>query len=857
MTPAPAPEAAPGPAPALPTAGGPRTAEAVFIGVRHHSPACARLVARTIEALRPAYVLVEGPADMNARLDELLLGHELPVAVFSHHRDGQRTATSWTPLCDYSPEWVALSHGRAAGARVRFIDLPAWHPALTERAEPTANRFADAEARYAEATGRLCERFGTDSVDTLWDGLFEVADPAGLAERLDAYFELVRGDALADPGDRAREAYMARWIRAALARAGGRPVLVVTGGFHTPALRALARGGEESAAPQTGDGTAEARASVPWPAVPEPPAGTLGGSFLVPYSFHRLDAFAGYQSGMPSPGYYQLLWERGPAAAADGLLEQVVRRLRGRRLAVSTADLISARSLAEGLAAMRGHPVRARTDVLDGLASALISEALDQPLPWNGRGTLTAGTDPAVVEMVAASTGDRVGRLHPATPAPPLVHDVAAQLERCGVEPGRAVTTDLTDPAGLRRSQVLHRLRVLGIPGHVRTCGPTAGADPVFTEHWEPQPAPGRDAALVEAGAYGARLDEAAAVALAERVRAAPAPPGASAGPAAPGAASTAASPGPSGGASPDAEAGALSGVLFDAVLCGADALSAEVLAALAARVGAVAELGPAGEVLATALHLWRHDRVYGTAGDPLLAAVVDEAAGRILWLAEGLHGGSGVDPARLRALAVTRDALRHAAGVLTLPRAAALDTAARIAVDPAAPADLRGAALGLRWSLGAGGAEAVDRARSLAGADPQRLGDWLAGLFALARDELTGESTPTGPGESTPTGPGDAEAGAPGRSLLDALDDIVTTLTEGDFLTGLPALRQAFAYFPPRERERVAERLLERRGRRGSARSLLRTSADPLDLARARTLEENVHRLLDRYGLRTGPGTP
>ncbi|MFD0330384.1 hypothetical protein ACFQZC_24805 [Streptacidiphilus monticola] len=55
-----------------------------------------------------------------------------------------------------------------------------------------------------------------------------------------------------------------------------------------------------------------------------------------------------------------------------------------------------------------------------------------------------------------------------------------------------------------------------------------------------------------------------------------------------------------------------------------------------------------------------------------------------------------------------------------------------------------------------------------------------------------------------------------------------------------------------PRERERIAERLLHRRGGTGSARSLLRTSADPLLLARARALEENVSRLLDRHGLRT-----
>lgn len=311
---------------------------------------------------------------MNPRLDELLLGHELPVAVFSHYRDGRRAATSWAPLCDYSPEWVALRAGRAAGAEVRFIDLPAWHPAFAER----TNRYADAEVRYARATERLCEQFSVDSPDALWDRLFEVEPDEGVAERLDAYFALVRGDAEADAGDRAREAYMASWVRAAVAAADGGPVLVVTGGFHQPALRRLvSTGGPEAvreAAPGVELGAVRdvehdavpdvEHGAVPgfelgadgWPLVPEPPAGADAGSFLVPYSFRRLDAFAGYESGMPSPGFYQEVWERGPQEAADRLLRTVVERLRARKVPVSTADLVAARSLTEGLTALRGHP---------------------------------------------------------------------------------------------------------------------------------------------------------------------------------------------------------------------------------------------------------------------------------------------------------------------------------------------------------------------------------------------------------------------------------------------------------------------------------------------------------------------
>ncbi|MER7570774.1 DUF5682 family protein [Streptomyces sp. NPDC126514] len=802
---------------------------AVFLGVRHHSPACARLVARAIATLRPAYVLVEGPADMNGRLDELLLEHRLPIAVFSHYRDASRVATSWAPLCEYSPEWIALREGRAAGAEVRFIDLPAWHPAFTQRAEGAANRYADAEARYAEATGRLCAHFSVDSVDALWDRLFEVTGPDdtdALQARLDTYFDLVRGDAEADAGDRAREEYMASWVSAAVAHAAGRPVLVVTGGFHTPALRSLAHRGDSARAlapgPREGvqpeNPTAADSGETPWPRIPEPPEGALGGSFLVPYSFRQLDAFAGYQSGMPSPGYYQRLWEHGPRDAAQGLLRAVAERLRGRRVPVSTADLVAARGLAQGLALLRGHPYETRVDVLDGLAGALIADDLDRPLPWTTRGSLHAGAHPVVAEMVAACTGDAEGRLHPDTPLPPLVHDVTEQLARLGLADAEGgVTLDLTDPSGLARSRVLHRLRVLGIPGFTRVSGPADGADPVFTERWEPDAGRGgravaatrggrevvtagggREAALIEAGAYGARLDEAASVLLAERAEAA------------------------------GRDAGPLAGLLFDAVLCGVGPLCAELLDRLAAQVGKIGALGPLGEVLASALGLWRHDRVFGAARGELLGGVVAGAVERVFWLAEGLHGGDGVDLGRLGALAAVRDALLHAPDLLPLTREAAADAAARIARDPLAPADLRGAAFGLRRTLG-GADDPAAVVRTLA---PDILGDWLAGLFAVAREEVTG-------GE---------------ESLVDVLDDIVAALSEDGFLTGLPALRQAFAFFPPRERERIAERLLQRRGTRGSARALLRTTADPLQLARARALEENVARLLTRHGLRSTP---
>lgn len=771
-----------------------------YLGVRHHSPACARLVASTIEALSPAYVLIEGPVEMNDRLDEFLLGHQLPIAVFTGYRDGDIGASSWAPFCEYSPEWQALTAGRRAGAQVRFIDLPAWHPALAER----TNRYADEERWYALATERLCAEFGVDNPDVLWDQLAELDPGDDLADRLATYFDLLRGDLPASDGDARREEYMARWVAAARADAGDAPVVVVTGGFHRPALIRLA-----DIEP---DG---------WPDVPVPDGNAWTASYLVPFSFRRLDAFDGYQSGMPSPEYYQQLWQHGPAAAADRLTATVVGRLRERGQHVSTADLIAARTTAGALSAVRGHRQPSRTDVLDALASALVTEALEVPLPWTGRGRLAAGTHPVVVEMVAALAGERTGRLHPDTPQPPLVGDVQAQLVEQRLDGDGEVRLDLAEPAGLAASRLLHRLRILGITGFDRLSGPAIGEDPVLDERWRLTPGEARTVGLIEAAGYGTTLADAAAARLAERVtlattRPGPAGPAGGVGPASP--------PNGIGPANPPGSAGdldALAAILFDAAHAGLTTLAGRTVGQLAAGLSRAADLGGLGRVLAVLIALWRQDTLLGTAGDATLAELLPYGVDRAVWLAERTQGAGPAEPRRLAALAAVRDAVRHQLpGVDSEPVLAAMR---RLGANRAAPPDLRGAAYGLCWALGD---PVADAAVSAAGR-PGILGDWLAGLFALAREEALAD-----------------------ESVSAALDQLVADLTDDDFLAELPALRQAFRYFPPRERVRIAERIAARHGRPAPGRTLLRLPDDPLALAAATALDSQVHQVLVAEGL-------
>ena len=748
----------------------------VVVGVRHHSPGCSRVVEDVIRRVEPAFVLIEGPVDMNERIDELLLGHTLPVAVFSFLHSATHSHASWTPLCDYSPEQVALRIGREVGAELRFMDLPAWSP----RFQVTRNRYSDRNADGLSVQ-RLCEKLGVDGMDALWDHLFEQPGDVGeLAERLRLYFIELRGSHTAG-ADTEREAHMARCIRWAVEQDEG-PVVVVCGGWHAPALQ-----------------SDWASAEPGWPEPISGPPGARIGSYLVPYSFKRLDSFVGYESGMPSPAWYQAVWDSGADRAAEEMLERSVGRLRKKKQVVSPADVIAVWTLACGLQQLRGHAAVSRVDLLDGLAGGLIKYALDQQLPWSGRGTLERGTDPILVEVVSALSGDGKGRLHPDTPRPPLLEDVRAELENHDLVPLPSVRTaeiDLRTEEGRSASRVLHRLRILGIPGFVRASGPETPTDPVLDEHWALVADPMAETALIEASAYGATLVQAACARIESLLAQAQG-------------------------------LDALSLVLLEAVFVGIDRLADRALAVLGPAVEAEPRLEAVGVALRRLLGLWRHDTLFLKARHEALRGVLEDGFERGLWLVEGVRGGGPADRERLAAVTALRDLLRFGEG-LRLDPVAANAVMERCFADPAVPSDLRGAALGFLWSMGAGG-DAEQRAVGLArAATVESFGDVLAGLFALAREEVLHA-----------------------EGLVQAIDGLLVDLGDDDFLVGLPGLRLAFEYFPPLEREQLAGLVLKLHGGRASeARQLLRVDIDPELLRRGLELEALVDAVLEQEGL-------
>jgi hypothetical protein len=751
------------------------------VGVRHHSPACARLVEHTVRTVRPRHVLIEGPADLNGRLDELLLPHELPIAIFSSYRDEARAHASWSPFCAYSPEWVALMEGRAAGAQVRFMDLPAWHEAF----HGVRNRYSDGERRTSRAVTSLCRKLGVEGLDGLWDHLFEQpGPPEALAERLRVYFEALRGDEPGDEEDGPREAFMLAHVEAALADGG--PVVVVCGGYHAPVL----------AGAGVGKGAG----------FPEVPGHPSARSFLVPYSFRRLDSFTGYESGMPSPAFYQAVWEHGPEGAPAPMLQAAVQGLRKRGQHVSSADLIAASTMAEGLARLRGHPVLSRSDLLDGLAAALVKESLDAALPWTTRGVLSPETHPLLAEVLRAFSGERKGKLAEKTPRPPLLVDVEYELRAHDVFPtprARHVRVELREPEGLDRSRVLHRMRVLGIPGFNRDVGPTFPTDPVLHEDWTVGPSEDLVSWVIEASGWGATLEQAATGRLEEALL------------------------------QPDLDLERLALLLAECLFIGAKGLTDRVLAAVAAQAGREPDLSRLGAALVRLLSVWRHDVLFGAQGAADVGTVIASAFERGLWLLEQVGGATApADERQLRAIAALRDTLRFGGRALKLDAAHGTAVFERCMRNASAPPAVRGASLGALWSLAffpdeASAAEAavqVTRRSAL----PSTWGDFLAGLFALAREQVV----------RTP-------------ALTSALDEVLRELSQEDFLVALPSLRLAFSFFPPVEKAGIARSILTLHGKNpADTRTLLRPQVDPALVVAGDSLDEEVQRVMARFGL-------
>ncbi|SEK93669.1 DUF5682 family protein [Nonomuraea pusilla] len=469
-------------------------ADVAVLGVRHHGPGSARAVRAELGRLRPDLVLVEGPPEADA-LAGLAPELEPPVALLAHVPGGPgRTArAAFWPFAVFSPEWQALLYAAEAGVPARFCDLPAAH-SLAEPADDVPDgRDETGRGEHApggrggsgpggqgdagpggDPVGALARAAGYDDPEHWWEDVVEHRGDTPFAVIAEA-MAAVRQGYEPGPGEARREAYMRRTVRAAL-KEGFRRVAVVCGAWHVPALTG-------PPPPVAADnallrGLPKVKAELTW----------------VPWTYGRLAARSGYGAGVTSPGWYHHLFA-APDRPVERWLTDAAATLRDEGIAVSSAHVIESVRLAEGLAALRGRP-------LAGLGE--VTEA--------ARAVLCEGDDLAV-ELIRRRmvVGDRLGRVSDGTPMVPLQRDLRDQQRRLRLKPealDRELQLDLRKPLDLGRSQLLHRLRLLGVgwgtPEQSRGKGTFRET---WTLRWEPQ----HDLTLVERAALGTTVAAAAA----------------------------------------------------------------------------------------------------------------------------------------------------------------------------------------------------------------------------------------------------------------------------------------------------------------------------------------------------------
>jgi Family of unknown function (DUF5682) len=446
--------------------------------VRHHGPGSARSVVAELERLRPAAVLIEGPADAQQVL-ALAAGPEMapPVALLAYAPDEPRVSAFW-PYAVFSPEWQALTWAAAHQVPARFCDLPAaavlaHRPHLAAGPEPDPR--ADPLGQLAAAAGYDDpERWWDDVIESRLDGRFPFAAVTGaMAELRASPPAATEAEQL---HEQRREAYMRQALRAALRETAG-TVAVVCGAWHAPALAGKLPAATADAALLRG--LPKRKAALAW----------------VPWTHSRLAAASGYGAGIESPGWYHHLFTT-PEQTIIRWLAKVAQVLRAHDLPVSTAHVIEATRLAEALAALRARP-------LAGLAE--VSEAAKSVMCEGDEFAAAFVTRDLVV-------GERLGTVPAAAPCVPLEADLRAQARAARLKFDaleQALVLDLRKDLDRRRSVLLHRLTALGIgwgavaPDEVRGTG-------TFRETWTLRWRPELAVAIIDAARWGTTVAVAA-----------------------------------------------------------------------------------------------------------------------------------------------------------------------------------------------------------------------------------------------------------------------------------------------------------------------------------------------------------
>jgi hypothetical protein len=725
-----------------------------LFGIRHHGPGSARSLLSELQTLRPDAVLVEGPPDANTIV--ALAGHSdmrPPVALLVYRPDQHRRAVYY-PFATFSPEWQAIRYALRAQAAVRFIDLPmSMRLALDVDNEQEPEDVVD----RADPFRTLAAAAGESDPERWWERLVEQrGSSVGVFGAINEAMTILRASAPPPPeAEEQREAHMRRAIRIAQ-KDGFERIAIVCGAWHVPALR---------------DSVPASRDEEVLRALPRVKTEAV----WIPWTHGRLALTSGYGAGVQSPGWYHHLWTSGGQPIVSWLAH-TARVLRDEELDASAAQVVDAVRLAETLSALRGRPAPGLHEVLEATQSVLCF-----------------GNDaPMRLVHERLIVGEQLGGLPAEAPVVPLQRDLEAQQRRLRLKveaSERVLDLDLRQPNHLEISQLLHRLRLLGVAWGSRqnVAGTKKGTfHEIWKLRWEPELA----LAVIEAAVWGTTVLEAAAARTIDQ-------------------------------AARCVELKQLASLLELVLVADLPQALRSVIGALRDRSAVATDTGQLMDAVPPLVQAQRYGNVRGTEAAQL-EAVTDTLLARICIGLGAACAGLDDEAARLMADRVAE--VTRAIGLLERPGLAAdWQAVLRRSLDIS---PLHGLLAGrvCRLLLDAGALPPDEAARRLALAlsravDATQAAAWFEGFLAGSGLILLSEDR-----------------------LFGVVDRWLCELRAEDFTALLPLLRRTVSTFAAGERRQIGERVS--RGDAASARGL---DDETLDPARVAIVEPIIRVLLGR----------
>lgn len=504
----------------------------LYFPIRHHSPACSYHLLRAIEEYKPDCILVEGPRNAN-RLIPVLTDEKtaLPVAFYYFYKDTEKLVSEdgddykcYYPFLNTSPEYNALLSARQTNTDCSFIDLPYGEILINTaenkgiRTEREIQNYNDdyylSESKFFTS---LCEKAGLRSFEEFWEKFFETdalyMDTQDFVSKMYSYCYLIRQNTpeeeIKNDGCLIREQYMAANIIKA-AKNHDR-VMVVTGGFHTPGLFELINSDK-----------------VPSKIKLHNFSESIENVYAMAYSFEAADALNGYASGMQNPGFYDKIWKHikeklSMSEIPTDVYENVVldtllkcaKKSGKANLLITMSDISSAVTMYEGLAVLRNKKAPGLYELYDSVQSCFV------------KGELNAASDVPLKILNEVAMGSEIGKLCDTAEKIPLIKDFEELSGKYKLKVNSIIEQKIeldifAKPSNMEMSRFMYRMNFLetGFAKRLK------GADIInnvdrsrIREIWSYKRSIGTDAALIDASAYGATVEEVCTIVSARRLR--------------------------------------------------------------------------------------------------------------------------------------------------------------------------------------------------------------------------------------------------------------------------------------------------------------------------------------------------